>query len=29
MSEFFRRLQYLFHRRRFDQELANDLEFHR
>jgi predicted permease len=29
MSDFFRRLQYLMHRRRFDQELANDMEFHR
>jgi len=29
MSEFFRRLRYLFNRRRFDQELANDMEFHR
>ena len=29
MSEFFRRFRYLFNRRRFDQELANDMEFHR
>jgi predicted permease len=29
MSELFRRLRYLFNRRRFDQELANDMEFHR
>jgi predicted permease len=29
MSEIFRRLRYLLHRRRFDRELANDLEFHR
>ena len=29
MSEFFRRLQYLLHRSRHDQELANDMEFHR
>lgn len=29
MFEFLRRLQYLLHRRRFDQELARDLEFHR
>jgi predicted permease len=29
MSELFRRLRYLVHRRRFDQELAGDLEFHR
>jgi hypothetical protein len=29
MGEFFRRLRYLFYRRRFDQELADDLEFHR
>jgi predicted permease len=29
MNELFRRLRYLLHRRRFDQELANDLEFHR
>ncbi len=29
MSELVRRLRYLLHRRRFDQELANDLEFHR
>ena len=29
MSEFFRRLRYLLNRRRFDQELANDMEFHR
>src|SRR5260370_12962127 len=29
MSEFFRRLRYLFNRRRFDQELADDMEFHR
>jgi predicted permease len=29
MNEFFRRLRYLLNRRRFDQELAGDLEFHR
>ncbi len=29
MRELFRRLQYLLHRERHDQELANDLEFHR
>jgi predicted permease len=29
MSELFRRLRYLLNRRRFDQELADDLEFHR
>jgi predicted permease len=29
MNEFFRRLRYLLNRRRFDQELASDLEFHR
>ncbi len=29
MNEWFRRLQYLLHRRRFDRELANDMEFHR
>jgi predicted permease len=29
MNELFRRLRYLLHRRRFDWELANDLEFHR
>jgi predicted permease len=29
MNELFRRFRYLLHRRRFDQELANDLEFHR
>jgi len=29
MKEFFRRLQYLLHRRRFDEELAADLEVHR
>jgi predicted permease len=29
MNELFRRLRYLLHRRRFDRELANDLEFHR
>jgi putative ABC transport system permease protein len=29
MSEFFRRLRYLLNRRRFDQELADDMEFHR
>lgn len=29
MNEFFRRLRYLLNRRRFDEELANDLEFHR
>lgn len=29
MNEFFRRLRYLLSRRRFDRELAGDLEFHR
>ena len=29
MNEFFRRLRYLLNRRRFDQELANDMQFHR
>lgn len=29
MSEFFRRLRYLCNRRHFDQELADDMEFHR
>jgi len=29
MNELFRRLRYLLHRRRFDRELANDLDFHR
>jgi predicted permease len=29
MKEFFRRLHYLVNRRRLDQELANDMEFHR
>jgi predicted permease len=29
MQELFRRLQYLLHRRRFDNELARDMEFHR
>ena len=29
MNEFFRRLRYLLNRRRFDQELAGDMEFHR
>ena len=29
MNEFFRRLQYLMNRRRFDRELAGDMEFHR
>jgi len=29
MKKFLRRLQYLLHRRRFDQELANEMEFHR
>jgi predicted permease len=29
MSEFIRRLRYLIHRRRFDAELASDMEFHR
>jgi hypothetical protein len=29
MKQFIRRLRYLLHRRRFDRELANDLEFHR
>ena len=28
MNEFFRRLRYLLNRRRFDQELASDMEFH-
>lgn len=28
MNEFFRRLRYLRNKRRFDQELANDMEFH-
>src|ERR1700680_49441 len=28
MNEFFRRLRYLLNRRRFDRELASDLEFH-
>jgi hypothetical protein len=27
MEELFRRLHYLLNRRRFDQELANDMEF--
>jgi hypothetical protein len=27
MKELFRRLHYLLNRRRFDQELANDMEF--
>src|SRR5580704_4331707 len=29
MGELFRRLRYLLNRRRFDRELANDMEFHR
>ena len=29
MNEFFRRIRYLLNRRRFDQELAGDMEFHR
>jgi hypothetical protein len=29
MNELFRRVRYLLQRRRFDQELANDLDFHR
>jgi predicted permease len=29
MTQFFRRLRYLLNRRRFDQELASDLDFHR
>src|SRR5258705_3793936 len=29
MNEWVRRFRYLLHRRRFDQELANDMEFHR
>src|ERR1700685_2508267 len=29
MNEFFRRLRYLWNRRRFEQELAGDMEFHR
>src|ERR1700684_201459 len=29
MNEFFRRLRYLLNRRRFDRELAGDMEFHR
>jgi predicted permease len=29
MNEFFRRLRYLLNRRRFDEELQNDMEFHR
>ncbi len=29
MSQLIRRLRYLLHRRRFDNELANDLDFHR
>src|SRR5581483_1570518 len=29
MNEFFRRLRYLLNRRRFDRELADDMEFHR
>jgi predicted permease len=29
MKQLFRRLQYLAHRRRFDQQLAEDMEFHR
>jgi hypothetical protein len=29
MGELFRRIRYLIHRRRFDAELAGDMEFHR
>src|ERR1017187_7862897 len=29
MNEFFRRIRYLLNRRRFDRELASDMEFHR
>src|SRR5258708_1085766 len=29
MSELFRRIQYLLNRRRLDEELASDMEFHR
>jgi hypothetical protein len=29
VGEFFRRLRYLLNSRRFDEELQNDLEFHR
>ena len=29
MSQLFRRLRYLLNRRRFDRELAGELEFHR
>ena len=29
MNDLLRRIHYLLHRRRFDRELANDLEFHR
>ncbi len=29
MKKFFRRVQYFLHRRRLDQELANEMEFHR
>ena len=29
MTELFRRLHYLFNRRRFDRELASEMEFHR
>src|ERR1017187_6946151 len=29
MNESFRRIRYLLNRRRFDQELASDMEFHR
>ncbi len=29
MMQLFRRLRYLFNRRRFDRELADDMEFHR
>lgn len=29
MHEWIRRLKYLLNRHRFDQELSNDLEFHR
>ncbi len=29
MNEFFRRLRYLLNRRRFEEELASDMQFHR
>ena len=29
MKKFFRRVQYILHRRQLDQELANEMEFHR